>query len=52
MSKPLRVRVGVKFLLFYSELASLVRDVTCSVTLLGRKIYDEAMSDEHSHTEN
>ena len=45
----LRVRasVRVKFLLFYSELAPLTSDVTCVVALLGREIYDEAMSDEH-----
>ena len=45
----LRVRVRVKFLLFYSELAPLTRDVTWFVTLLSRKIFEEAMSDEHPH---
>ena len=46
-NKRLRVRARVRFILFYSELAPLTRDVTCSVTLLGRKKYEEAMSDEH-----
>ena len=41
-----RVRVRIKFLLFYSELVPLTRDVTSSLTLLGRIISDEAMSDE------
>ena len=43
------VRVRAKFLVFYSELAPLTRDVTCSVTLLRQKVYEEAMSDEHPH---
>ena len=42
-----RVRFRVKFLLFYSELDQLTRDVKCSLTLLEWKIYEEAMSDEH-----
>ena len=41
-----RVRVRIKFLLFCSELVPLTRDVTSSLTLLGRIISDEAMSDE------
>ena len=41
-----RVRVRIKFLLFYSELVPLTRDVTYSLTLLGRIISDEVMSDE------
>ena len=41
-----RLRVRVRFLLFCFKLAPMTGDVTCSVTLLGRKKY-EAMSDEH-----
>ena len=39
--------LGVKFLLCHFKLTPLTRDVTCAVTLLGQKIYEEAMSDEH-----
>ena len=45
-----RTRGRVKVLLFYFELAPLTRNVTCAVTLLGRKIYEEAISDEHPLT--
>ena len=40
--------------LFYFVLNSspLIRDVTCSVTLLGGKYYEEAMSDKHPQKTN
>ena len=41
------VRVRVRFLLFYYELAPLIRDVTCSKLYFDGKKYEEAMSDEH-----
>ena len=48
-NRRLRVgaRFGVRFLLFYSELAP--TDSLCNMlqTLLGRKKYKKAMSDEH-----
>ena len=46
-NRRLRVRVGVRFILFYSELAS--TDPWCHMfhTLPGRKKYEEVMSDEH-----
>ena len=37
----------LSFFYFILNSPSLTRDVTCSVTLLGRKIYEGAMSDEH-----
>ena len=42
-----RVRVRVRFVLFYSKLAP--TDAWCNIlhSLLGRKKYEEAMSDEH-----
>ena len=41
------LRVRVRFLLFYSELAP--TDPSCNMlhTLLGQKKYEEAVSDEH-----
>ena len=42
-----RVWGRVRFLLFCFNSPILTRDVTCSVTLLGRKKYEEAMPDEH-----
>ena len=47
-NRKLRVRVIVRFLLFYSELTS--TDLRCNMfqTLLGRKKYEEEMSDEHA----
>ena len=37
----------VRFLLFYSELAPLTRDVTCSRLYFDGKKYEDAMSDKH-----
>ena len=42
-----RVRVRVKFILFYSELAPTDPWYNMLRTLLGRKKYEEAMSDKH-----
>ena len=42
-----KVRVMFKFLLFHSELVPTDPCVTCSVTLLERKIYEVTMSDEY-----
>ena len=47
VNRRLRVRVRVTFLLFYSELAPTNPSCNMLQTLLGRKKYDEAMSDEH-----
>ena len=41
------LRLGLGFFYFILNLPPLTRDVTCSVTLLGRKKHEEAMSDEH-----
>ena len=40
-------QVSLGFFYFVLNSPILTRDVTCSVTLLGRKKYEEAMSDEH-----
>ena len=47
-----KVRVRARFLLLYSELAP--TDPWCNMiwTLLGRKKYEDAMSDEHPRREN
>ena len=39
--------LGLSFFYFILNLPPLTRDVTSSVTLLGRKIHEETMSDEH-----
>ena len=46
-NRRLRVRVRVRFLSFYSELAP--TDPWCNMlqTLLGQKLHEEVMSDEH-----
>ena len=41
------VRVRVGFLLFYYELAPLIRDVICSKLYFDGKKHEEATSDEH-----
>ena len=46
-NRRLRVRVSVRFLLFYYELVLLTSDVTCSKLYFDRKKYEEVMSDEH-----
>ena len=48
-NRRLRVRVRVRFLLFYSELAPLTSDVICSRLYLDGEKYEEAMSQEHPH---
>ena len=51
MIKTKNLELGLEFSLrlnffnFVLNSPPLTRDVTCSVTLLGRKIYEEAMSD-------
>ena len=45
-----RLRVRVMFLLFYAKLALLTHDVTCSRLYLEKKVYEDAMSDEHLRT--
>ena len=42
-----RLGLGLSFFYFILNWPPLTRDVTCSVTLLGRKLYEEAISDEH-----
>ena len=39
--------LGIGFFYFVLNSPTLTRDVTCSATLLGRKKYKEAISDEH-----
>ena len=47
-NRRLRVRVRVRgFFYFILNSPPLTYDVTCSVTLLGWKEYQKAMSDEH-----
>ena len=47
-NRRLRVRVRVRgFFYFVLNSPPLTYDVTCSVTLLGWKEYQKAMSDEH-----
>ena len=40
--------LALGFFYFILKSHPLTRGVTCSVTLLGRKKYDEVMSDKHS----
>ena len=43
----LELGLGLSFFYFILNSPPLTRDETCSVTLLGREIYEEAMPDEH-----
>ena len=45
--QALRLGLGLSFFCFILNPSPLTRDATCSVTLLGRKIYEEAISGEH-----
>ena len=47
-----KVRVRVRFLLFYYELAHTDPSFNMLQTLLGQKKYEEAMSDEHPRIGN
>ena len=46
-NRTLRFRVRVRFLLFYYELNTIDQWRNMLQNLLGRKKYEEAMSDEH-----
>ena len=48
-NRRFRVRVKIKFFLFYSELYQLIRDVTCPKLYLDAKKFEDATSDEHPH---
>ena len=46
-----RLGLGLSFFYFIMNSPPLSRNVTSSVTLLWRKIFEEAMLDEHPHDE-